>query len=180
MTRRRASSARSARVQTGREETASEDIRQLFQSPGAPQGPRAFCFCPAGGIGIRTRLRSAQVRVRIPGGAPDFAGSFFYNSGCGKTRAGMARGSSAASPAPRRGFESRCLLHCSRRPRVRIAALQAADAGSSPAGNASSLMRGGRARRSGRRDRRFDSCRRDHQLSGRPRGRAPGRNPVVG
>ena len=43
-----------------------------------------------------------------------------------------------------------------------------------------SLMRGGRARRSGRRNRRFDSCRRDQQLSGRPRGRAPDRNPEVG
>jgi hypothetical protein len=45
-------------------------------------------------------------------------------------------GKSAASPAPRRGFEARCLPQCSRRLRVRIADLQSADAGSSPAGNA--------------------------------------------
>jgi hypothetical protein len=141
----------------------------------------------------------------------------------------------------RRGAGSRpavCTRYCSRRLMVRTAALQAAYAGSSPAGNAKyseggargskrsrtpsptrcglrvrllhlppwgrssiarapALQAGGRrldsdrlhqlavaqlasAPRSGRGDRRFESCRRDQQLSGRPCGRAPDRNSEVG
>src|SRR5882672_7496598 len=87
---------------------ASDGFRQpFFSSPGAPQGPRAFCFAPLAELAIRACLRNMFFRVRIPGGVPGFAealalphrsgiasgpsGSFFYNSGCGNTRAGMAQ-----------------------------------------------------------------------------------------
>lgn len=63
-----------------------------FQARVAPQGPGLFCCprrvlgttrsalrpeCPAGGIGIRTRLRNARLRVRIPGGVPGICSRSF-------------------------------------------------------------------------------------------------------
>ena len=73
-------------------------------------------------------------------------------------------GKSMTLPASRCEFEPRCLFHRSCRLRVRTAALQAVYAGSNPARNAMTSSRcsaAASARRSGRRDRRFESCRRD-------------------
>ena len=66
--------ARTVRAHRMRRESSSDSARRKdSSSPGAPQGPRAFCFQhPAGGIGIRTCLRNTLFRVRIPGGVPDF------------------------------------------------------------------------------------------------------------
>lgn len=119
----------------------------------APQGPRAFCFsCPAGGIGIRACLRNMILRVRIPGGVPDFdgrnalpsrsgmatgtSGLFFYNLGCGQYRAGIAQPEErdVASVETRVRFSLPAPMS-SRRLRVRMADFQSADAGSIPAGN---------------------------------------------
>jgi hypothetical protein len=107
-----------------------------LSSPGAPQGPRAFLFlrCPAGENGKRACLRSMDFRVRIPGGVPEFfcegraPSPALLQLGCGKD----------APPRVQRADRSRGGAAGSRRLTVRTAALQAAYAGSSPAGNTNS------------------------------------------
>ena len=126
---------------------------------------------PAGGIGIRACLRNTLLRVRIPGGAPDLflrereLAPLFYNLDVAKRprRAQRALGLPMGRAAGRRACarDSRR----SRRLTVRTAALQAVYAGSNPAGNANdfflAVAQQASARRSGRRGRRFESCRRD-------------------
>lgn len=127
--------ARSARARTGIEETASEAIRELLRKARrAARSPGFLFFAPLAESAYarvsETRRSGFESRV-----GHQYCRIVLLQLGMWQDRAGMARGSSAASPAPRRGFESRCLLQRFRRLRVRTAAFQAADAGSSPAGN---------------------------------------------
>jgi hypothetical protein len=106
-----AESPRGARACDPGRRRLSDDIRRLPPKPGCTARSPGFLFLPR----WRNRHTHASQKRAGPGSNPGwgtrFAGSFFYNSGCGKTRAGMAQGMSAASPASRRGFESRCLPH---------------------------------------------------------------------
>jgi hypothetical protein len=122
---------------------------------------------PAGGIGIRACLRNMLIRVRIPGGVPDFSRKpkrfrlLFYNLDVATTPPRVfswlavctagARGGVAGFLSSNRedgGPSSRRCGFKSRRERQRqLAVAQRAS-----------------ARRSGRRDRRFESCRRDQYL----------------
>lgn len=152
--------------------------------------------CPAGGI----RHTRVSQKHGVPGSNPGWGTRFTApamrpeESGCSFTTrdvANQSRHSSTGRARRRRRrdaeFEPRCLLQRSRRLRVRIADLQSADAGSSPAGNTRGCNSTAEsppckrtiwvrvpssppihprravagARRSGRRERRFDSCRRD-------------------
>jgi hypothetical protein len=92
---------------------------------------------PAGGSGIRACLRNTLLRVRIPGGVPDFSRERMRSCfallqlGCGKEAPAARRQTPVDHRwAARRGGEG------SRRLMVRTAAFQAANAGSIPAGNA--------------------------------------------
>ncbi len=73
--RRRAGLSRCDRVARFGDPGKAEDVARLRLEPKArmrrkASGLFALGSCPAGGIGIRARLRSGLVRVQIPGGAP--------------------------------------------------------------------------------------------------------------
>jgi hypothetical protein len=134
-----------ARVRKRGDHLATSSPAASLSSPGAPQGPRAFCFlqCPAGEI-RQTRMPQKH---ESPGSNPGWGTRIFCEGrkpspallqlGCGKDapprasararpRAPCAAGPGGHSPA----------VKSSRRLTVRTAAFQAANAGSIPAGNA--------------------------------------------
>src|SRR2546428_7064334 len=97
-----------SRVPPGSKETASGDIPLLsLEARVAPQGPRAFCLprwrnrdtrmsqkheVPGSNPGWGTSFfAGAETLPCRSGDATGTSGSFFYNSGCGKFKAGIAQ-----------------------------------------------------------------------------------------
>lgn len=118
---------------------------------------------PAGGIGIRAGLRNRFFRVRIPGGVPDFSWKQFASTALLQLGCGKASDPAARRTAPMAGSAAGGVFPSS----VRTVALQAAYAGSNPAGNAIfhlAVAQQASARGPGPRGRRFESCRRDQSI----------------
>ena len=114
--------------------------------------PGLFVFqCPAGAIGRRACLRSINCRVRIPGGVPEFFARAnalvlaLLQLGCGK--AAPPRGNTDPRRNSTRRAAGRCGLYRPRHGQFQSRCSAAAG-----------------ARRSGRRGRRFESCRRDQRF----------------
>ena len=178
----RAKRPRRARALDGEELLATKIVRAPSK-PGCTARSPGFLFaldrvlgttrqaprpeCPAGGIGIRTRLRNAGLRVRIPGGVPEYAAEVLHHPRRHSVREYAVRSFTIrmwhdfvragrlqrATPRGRSSIARAPALQAGRRrlDSDRLHPLAVAQLASAP--------------RSGRGDRRFESCRRDqHHL----------------